>query len=98
MRKTMRKYIVERNMPDLGSKSEAELYDIASESNAVLEGMDAPYHWVESFITGDKMYCVHIAPDAETIKEHARRGGFPADSVEEVKAIIDPATGNGQAQ
>ena len=54
--------------------------------------MNAPYHWVESFVTGDKMYCVHIAPDEETVREHARRGGFPVNSVAEVLAGINPTT------
>lgn len=54
--------------------------------------MDAEYHWVESFVTGDKMYCVHIAPDEETVREHVRRGGFPVNSVSEVLSEIDPTT------
>lgn len=94
----MKKYVVERTIPELGKKTAAELHDIACASNAVLDEMDAPYHWVQSYVTGDKMYCVHIAPDAETVREHARRGGFPADSVEEVTAIIDPTTGNGMSR
>lgn len=88
----MRKFVVERTIPDLGKKTPEELHAIARASNAVLDGMDASYHWVQSYVTGDKMYCVHIAPDAETVREHARRGGFPADAVEEVAAIIDPTT------
>lgn len=94
----MRKYVVERTIPDLGNKTAEELHDIACASNAVLNGMDAPYHWIQSYITGDKMYCVHVAPDEETVREHARRGGFPVDRVEEVTAIIDPTTGNGLSQ
>ncbi len=93
----MKKFVIERNIPGLGNMTAEELQDITSASNAVLDGMDAPYHWVQSFVTGDKLYCVHIAPDEETVREHARRGGFPADRVEEVKSIIDPTTtGNGQ--
>lgn len=76
----------------LGNLSTEELQAITRKSNETLKGMDAEYHWVESFVTGDKMYCVHIAPDEETVREHVRRGGFPVNSVSEVLSEIDPTT------
>lgn len=88
----MRKFIIERELPGAGAMTADQLQGIACTSNGVLKEMDAPYHWVQSFVTTDKIYCVHIAPDEETVREHARRGGFPADRIEEVKAIIDPTT------
>lgn len=89
---TLRKFIVERTIPGLGQMSREQLSAITTASNAVLDGMKAPYHWVQSFVTGDRMYCIHIAPDEETVREHARRGGFPADRVVEVTGTIDPTT------
>ena len=92
----MPKYIIEREVPGAANLSAAELQAIAQTSNNVLKDMGKPYHWVQSFVAGDKIYCVHIAPDEETVREHARLGGFPANSVTEVKAIIDPTTADGQ--
>lgn len=90
----MPKYVVEREVPGASNLSVEELRAIAQTSNSVLDEMDVPYHWVQSFVAGDKIYCVHIAPDEETVREHARRGGFPANSISEVKAMIDPTTAN----
>ncbi len=61
----------------------------------VLQEMGQPYHWVQTFVTDDKLYCVHIAPDEETVREHARRGGFPADQVLAIRTVIDPTTAEG---
>lgn len=88
----MHKYIIERTIPGLGQMSAEELHNIACASNAVVDELDASYHWVQSFVTGDTLFCVHIAPDEETIWEHARRGGFPADRVVEVTSILDPTS------
>lgn len=88
----MKKYLVEREIAGLGDLSKEELQSITKQSNDILDTMDTPYHWVQSYITGDKMYCVHIAPDEETVREHARRGGFPANVVTEVTDFIDPTT------
>lgn len=88
----MKKFIVEREIPGLSKLSQEELQAITRKSNGVLDEMNAPYHWMQSFVTDDKMYCLHIAPDEETVREHARRGGFPADRVVEVKSFIDPTT------
>lgn len=88
----MYKFIIERTIPNAANLSEQELQSIAETSNSVLKEMGVPYHWVESYVAGDKIYCIHVAPDEETVREHARRGGFPADSVTRVQAIIDPTT------
>ena len=89
----MPKYIIERSIPQAGQLSSQELQAISQSSNNVLKEMGQPYTWVQSFVAGDKIYCIHIAPDEETVREHARLGGFPVDSIAEVKAVIDPATG-----
>jgi hypothetical protein len=88
----MKKFIIEREVPGASELSAEELRQIAQISNGVLDEMGVPYHWVQTFVAGDKLYCVHMADDAETILEHARRGGFPANLVAEVKTIIDPTT------
>lgn len=89
---TMKKFIIERNLPGAGKLSQADLKAIALKSCTVVDSLDAPYHWVQTFVTDNKLYCVHIAPDRETVLEHARQGGFPADSVVEVRSIMDPTT------
>lgn len=91
----MPKYVIERDLPNAGNLSDEELQSIAQASNNVLKGMGVPYHWVQTFVTNDKLYCVHIAPDEETVLEHARRGGFPANTVSRVRTIIDPTTADG---
>jgi hypothetical protein len=88
----MPKYIIERNIPQAGQLSAQELQAISQQSCNVLTEMGLPYHWVQTFVTEDKFYCVHIAPDKEAALEHARRGGFPVNHIEEVKTIIDPTT------
>lgn len=91
----MPKFIIERNIPGANTLSPQELRDISAKSNAVVAGLGVPYNWVTSYVAGDKIYCVHEAESAEAIYRHAREGGFPADSVTEVAAIIDPATAAG---
>ena len=88
----MKKFIIEREIPGLGDMTSEELQAITRKSNQTLKEMNTDYHWVESFVTGDKMYCVHMAPDKETVLEHARRGGFPANRVVEVLSEINPTT------
>jgi hypothetical protein len=88
----MPRYVIEREVPNAGALSPAELKDIAVRSCGVLQDMGPSIQWVQSFVTEDKITCIYIAPDAETVREHARRGGFPADRVLEVAAIIDPTT------
>ena len=88
----MKKFLIEREVPGAANLSAEELRAITQTSNGALAEMDVPYHWVQSFVAGDKIYCVHVAEDEEAILEHARRGGFPANLVSEVKAIFDPTT------
>ena len=88
----MKKFVIERNLPGAGNLSSAELHDIAGTSCNAIGQLDKPYHWIQSYITGDKIYCVHIAESEEVIREHARLGKFPINTVSEVKAIIDPVT------
>ncbi len=88
----MPKYVIERNIPGAGNLSAAELKAISQTSCGVLSKMGPQIQWLQSYVTGDKIYCVYIAPDEKTVREHARQGGFPADSVSEVKTIIDPVT------
>lgn len=88
----MKKFIIEREFPGAGKLSQEELKAIAQTSCNVVQNLGKPYHWIESFVTENKIYCVHIAEDEDTIFEHAQKGGFPANSVQEVKATIDPTT------
>ena len=88
----MPKYIIERNIPGAGKLTPAELNAISQKSCSVLQQMGPRIQWVESYVTGDKIYCVYIAPNEEMVREHARTGGFPANSIAEVKTRIDPTT------
>jgi Protein of unknown function (DUF4242) len=88
----MPKYVIEREIPGAGALSAEELQGISQKSCGVLSNMGPQIQWVQSYVTGDKIYCVYIAPTADMVREHARQGGFPANSVSEVKTIIDPTT------
>jgi hypothetical protein len=88
----MPKYLIEREIPGAGKLSGDELKAISQKSCAILRQMGPQIQWVESFVTDDKIYCVYIAPDAQAIQEHAKRGGFPANRVTEIKRVIDPTT------
>ena len=88
----MPKYVIERDIPDAGKLSAPELQAISEKSCGVLRNLGPQIQWVQSYVTADKVYCVYIAPDEETIREHARQGGFPANRISEVKSIIDPTT------
>lgn len=88
----MPKYIIEREIQDVGKLSQEELQGISQTSCGVLREMGSQTQWLESFVTNDKIYCVYIAPNEKAIHEHAERGGFPANSISEVKSIIDPTT------
>ena len=85
----MKTFVIEREIPGASRLTEEELRGITSTSNDAVRSLGKPYNWVHSYVAGDKIYCVHQAEDAETIREHARVGGFPADSVTEVAAMID---------
>jgi hypothetical protein len=86
----MQKFIIERNIPGAGDLSPEQLQGIAQKSNEVVASLGVPYTWHESFAAGDKVYCVHSAESADTILEHARRGGFPADKVTPVGGTFGP--------
>ena len=88
----MPRYLIERNIPNVGQLSPEELQAISQKSCSVLQGMGPQIQWVQSYVTNDRITCVYIAPNEEMVREHARQGGFPADSVTEVRAIIDPTT------
>jgi hypothetical protein len=89
----MPKYIIEREIPDAGALSEEELQEISQKSCCILNQMGPQIQWLESYVTDNKIYCIYIAPDEQTIRNHAKQGDFPANSVLEIKTIIDPATG-----
>ena len=74
-------YIIERTIPGASTLGEGDLCDISAKSNAVVAGLGEPYTWIRSYVAGDKIYCIHEAPSEDAIREHARRGGFPADKV-----------------
>jgi hypothetical protein len=88
----MPKYMIERNIPGAGKLSAQEFKAIAQKSCGVLRNLGPQIQWLHSYVTGDKVYCVYIAPSEELIREHARQGGFPADSISGVTRIIDPTT------
>ena len=90
----MPKYVIERELPGAGNLTSDELRDISAKSNQVISGLGPEIHWLHSYVTDDKLYCVYIAPDEDIILEHARCGGFPADRVSRVSATIDPSTGD----
>jgi len=88
----MPKYVIERELPGAGKLSANELKGVAQKSCDVLRQLGPEIQWVHSYVTADKIYCVYIAPNADLVREHASKGGFPANSVVEVKTIIDPTT------
>ena len=89
----MPKYIIERNIPGAGELSASDLQQISQKSCCILNDMGPQIQWLESFVTADKIYCIYIAPDEATIRTHAERGEFPANSIAEISTIIDPTTG-----
>lgn len=88
----MQKFVIERGIPGLGDATAEELRAVAQKSNGVLAELAPRVQWVQSYATQDKLYCVYVADDADAVREHARRGGFPADSVAAVTAVVDPTT------
>jgi cell division inhibitor SulA len=93
----MPKFLTEREIPGAGSLSPQELQSISQTSCRVLQKMGPQIQWLQSYVTGDKIYCVYIAPNEEMIREHARQGGFPANRVSEIKSVIDPTTAEEQS-
>jgi hypothetical protein len=88
----MPKFVIEREIPDAGKLSSDQLHAISQKSCSVLKSMGPQIQWIQSFVTDDKIYCIYIAPDEATVREHARQGGFPANSVAQVRSVIDPTT------
>ena len=88
----MPKYVIEREIPGAGKMTAEQLTAISLQSCGVLRELGPSIQWNESYVTDDRLYCVYIAPGEEMVREHARRGGFPADRVSEVRTIIDPTT------
>jgi hypothetical protein len=88
----MPKYVIEREIPGAGKIPPQDLQAISQKSCSVLKGLGPQIQWVQSYVTADKIYCIYIAPNEEMVLEHAKQGGFPANSVAEIKGIIDPTT------
>lgn len=88
----MNMYVIERDMPGLGKMSPAELKAASQKSCSVLRNLGPQVTWLHSYVTGDKMYCVYLAPNEELVREHAKQGGFPANAVNKVTTIIGPKT------
>lgn len=93
----MPKYVIERELPGAGRLTAEELQGVSQKSCTVLSELGPQVQWLHSYVTDDKIYCVYIAPDVESVKEHARRGGFPANVISQVRAVIDPTTAEGVA-
>ena len=88
----MPKYVIEREIPGAGNLTPEQLKGISQTSCGVLSKMGPAIQWLQSYVTGDKIYCIYIAPNEEMVREHASQGGFPANSVSEVMSVIDPTT------
>ncbi len=88
----MPKFVIEREIPGAGKLSPQELQAISQKSCSVLRKMGPEIQWVHSYVTDDKVYCVYVAPDEETIRKHAQEGGFPANKIARVRSVIDPTT------
>ncbi len=88
----MPRYVIEREIPGAGKLTATDLQGISAKSCGVLQDLGPSIQWVESYVTDDKIYCVYIAPNEALVREHARKGGFPANKVSEVKTVIDPTT------
>ena len=88
----MPRYVIEREIPAAGELSQDELHSISQKSCAVLQELGPQVQWVQSYVTDDKIYCIYIAPDEAAVRTHAEKGGFPANSIAQVRSIIDPTT------
>ncbi|HLW52640.1 MAG TPA: DUF4242 domain-containing protein [Candidatus Angelobacter sp.] len=88
----MPKYVIEREIPGAGNLSAKELQAISQKSCGVLRNLGPQVQWLHSYVTQDKIYCVYIAPDEKSVREHAKQGGFPANRVSEIHTVIDPTT------
>jgi hypothetical protein len=88
----MPKFVIEREIPAVGKWSSDQLRAVSQTSCGVLREMGPQIQWVQSYVTDDKIYCVYIAPDEDSVRKHAQMGGFPANKVSQVRAVIDPTT------
>lgn len=88
----MKKFIIEREMPGAGNMTTEELQIASQTSNSAIAALGKPYKWIESYVTQNKVYCIHEAENEEVIREHASCAGFPADRIEEIKEMIGPET------
>jgi len=88
----MPKYLIERELPGAGKLTPQQLQGVAEKSCAVLNSMGPQIQWLHTYVTDNKLYCVYIAPNEQMVREHARQGGFPANSISEIKQMIDPVT------
>ena len=91
----MPRFVIERDIPGVGKLSKQELQGISKKSCGVLEKLGTQIQWVQSYVTSDKIYCVYLAPNEDMVREHARQGGFPANRISAVMAVIDPTTAEG---
>ncbi len=87
----MQKYVIEREIPNAGNLTAEELEEVSRRSLAVLEKLGPRIQWLHSFVTDDKVYCIYLAPDEETIRSHAEQVGLPADRISAVRRLLDPA-------
>ncbi|HXW34930.1 MAG TPA: DUF4242 domain-containing protein [Acidimicrobiales bacterium] len=90
----MPKYMIERELPGAGKLSEDELRSVSQKSNKVIRDLGPEIHWLTSYVTDDKIYCVYVAQDEDILYEHARCGGFPSDRISKISTVIDPSTGD----
>jgi hypothetical protein len=88
----MPKFVIEREIPEAGKMSPEQLRAISQKSCAVLREMGPRIQWLHSYVTDDKIYCVYIAPDEDTVRKHAQQGGFPANRISQIRSVIDPTT------
>ena len=88
----MPKFVIEREIPGAGKLSPQELQGISQKSCSVLKAMGPQIQWVESYVTDDKIYCVYVAPNEQAIRDHAQKGGFPANKISRIRSVIDPTT------
>ena len=88
----MPKYVIEREIPGAGNMSAQDLQAVSQKSCSVLQNLGPQIQWLHSYVTGDKIYCVYIAPNEDMIREHASQGGFPANRISAIKTVIDPTT------
>ncbi len=92
----MPKFVIEREIPGAGKLSPDQIQGIAQKSCSVLQKLGPQIQWLHSYVTGDKVYCIYIAPDEQAIREHAQLGGFPANRISEIKSMIDPTSAETQ--